>query len=113
MALPKRTAPASKPVDPLNSWVDPEFKEGTPALHSFLLDSHYADNSRRLTGSMSIFTKAGVLTAAINDNDRQLVAYVTACTWGELLFKVDQGIAEDSLDWRAKAVPGSAQKIPF
>jgi len=113
MALPKRSAPAQRPVDHVNSWVDPEFKEGTPALHSFLLDGSYEDGTRRLTGSVSLFTKQGVLTAAVNDNDRLLVAYVTACSFGELLFKINEGIQEDSLDWRSKVIPGQDKKIPF
>jgi hypothetical protein len=113
MALPKRTAPAQKPIDPLNSWVDPEFSEGSPALHSFLLDTQYADGTRRLTGSISLFTKQGVLTAAVNDNDRLLVAYVTACTFGELLFKINEGIEGDTLDWKCKSPPVQNKQIPF
>jgi len=113
MFLPKRSAPTSKTMAPKDPWIDPEFKDSLPALYWFLNEFRYEDGTTRLTGSMSLFTKLGTLTAAINDNDRGLSAFVTATTWAELLFLVDQGILNDSLEWRSKTPPAPAQKTPF
>lgn len=113
MALKRRDTPvgmgpASGPV-----WEDPEFKAEYPNLHAFLFDSLYDDGTRRLTGSISIFTKGGVLTAAVNDNDRKVSAFVKGATWAELLFYIDEGIKADSLEWRSKTPNGNTTQPPF
>lgn len=119
MALPKRAAPTSAAAPPPDGWIDPEFKADFPSLFAFIHDRNYDDGSARLTGGISFYNKAGMLTASVNDNDRGLVAYVSAATWLELIFKINEGICDDSLDWKAKqpfSQPrsgGNGQVIPF
>lgn len=105
---PVGMGPAAGPV-----WEDPEFKGDYPYLHSFLFDTQYEDGTKRLTGSVSIFTKGGILTAAVNDNDRRVSAFVKGATWAELLFYVDEGIKSDSLEWRSKTPAGNTTTPPF
>lgn len=113
MGLPNRPAPVSGGMAPNDPWTDPEFKSECPSLYSFLYDPTYSDGTARATGSMSIFVKFSVLTAAINDNARGVTAFVNATTWTELLFKIDQGIKEDSLPWRRKGPNGNTNSPPF
>lgn len=113
MALPKRSAPVSPVVPNEQLFYDKDFADMYPALHSFLKDTNYEDGTRRLTGTISLFVKNGRLTCGVNDNDRQLTAYVNAVTVEEMLFSVNEGIANDTLEWKAKTpfVPG--KQIPF
>jgi hypothetical protein len=113
MALPKRRAPdtAGRPLDPL--WQDPEFMRDYPAIFSFLHDTEYDDKSIRVTGSITLFSMAGVLKASVNDKDRRLVAFVTAPCWDELLFLVEKGISNDSFDWKGTPSTQSEKKPPY
>jgi len=113
MALPKRSAPSSFVVSEDQKFCDPEFKAQYPSLFAFLNDTSYSDGSRRLTGTLSLFVKAGRLTCGVNDNDRLICAYVNAVTVAELLFLVDEGIAADSLEWKQKYKDMGNQKPPF
>jgi len=113
MALPKRKPPTVQTADPNMSWHDIEFMQEYPAMHAFLLDPTYEDGTSRLTGSMSFYTRLGVLHCVVNDNDRQLSAFVTAPTWAELLFLIDEGIAKDTLCWRSKQTSKPTQNPPF
>lgn len=107
MALPKRPAPNNIGPKPGEEWTDPEFKADFPNIHAFLYDITYADKTPRATGTINLFTQFGALKAAVNDKDRQLVAFVTAPTWEELIVTIDMGIGDDSLDWKAmKGIPG-------
>jgi len=100
MPLPERKIdPSRAPVAGIE-WIDPEFVAEFDALKSFLFDRQYCNGKSRVTGSISIFTKSGCLTAAVNDNDRGYTAFVNAGTWAELLFTVNEGICNDSLDWK-------------
>lgn len=111
MALPKRAAPAQKGMNPAETWVDPEFKEMYPSVYSFLYDVTYADGSLRKPGGLVVCVRMGVLTFVVNDNDRNLVCYLNATTWTEMLFKLEEGIMADSLDWRSRP-PRPAGQIP-
>jgi hypothetical protein len=113
MALQKRSAPSAFVARPEELFEDPEFKDQYPNLHAFLNDLSYADGSKRLTGTLSLFVKGGRLTCGVNDNDRLICAYVNAVTVAELLFKVDLGIGNDSLEWKPKYKDLQGQKPPF
>lgn len=113
MALPRRAASATggAPLPPM--WEDPYFKGDYPNLHAFLNDTKYDDGTARLTGGLVAFCKMGSLTFAVNDNDRNLVAYVNAPTWAEALEAIDKGIADDSLPWKARTPKQSHGQPPF
>lgn len=101
MALPKRVPPAGGGVDQGPPWGMAEWENEYPCLRAFLLDTTYADGSNRRPGSISLFTQWRSLKAAINDKDRQLVAFVTAPTMSELLFAIEEGIRTDNIGWKA------------
>lgn len=118
MPLPERKVDPSRAQQPGVEWIDPEFVEAYPSLKAFLFDRQYSNGKNRVTGSISIFTKMGCLTAAINDNDRGYSAFVNAGTWVELLFIIDQGILNDSLDWKVSSFrrpqnSGGSQQPPY
>lgn len=113
MPLPRRPVKNPQASNDGVEWIDPEFVRDYPNLKAFLADGKYADGSVRLTGSISLFTKSGSLTAAINDNDRNVSGFVTAATWAELLYMLEVGIGDDSIDWRARRPANPTQKPPF
>lgn len=113
MALPRRNVPANQAMKPLHEWSDPEFAREYPSLRSFLMDVRYEDGTVRNPGTMSVFVKADALTFAINDNDRNLVAFVNQPTWEEALFVIEDGILNDSLDWKARRTDLAAKKPPY
>jgi len=100
-------------MTPNDPWIDPEFSSVYPSIYSFMFDIKFSDGTSRLPGSISLFVKFDVLTAAINDNARGVSAFVNATTFDELLFKIEEGIREDKLAWRRKGQYGNTQSPPF
>jgi hypothetical protein len=113
MAIPKRPNPSCVPNATQPVWEDPEFARDYPSLHAFLFDPKYEDGSPRFVGSVSIFVQMGILKMAVNDKDRNVVAFASAPTWAELLFVVDEGICKDSLDWKASSKSFPAKNPPY
>lgn len=95
------------------TFLDAEFSDRYPTLTAFLMDEKYSDGTKRLTGSLSVFSKGGSLIVCVNDNDRLRNAYVSMTTWEETMFKIELGIAKDDLEWRNKTFQPSQQKPPF
>jgi hypothetical protein len=71
-----------------------------PALWEFLTVMSWEDGTARAPGSLSVFFGGYGLQAALNDKDGGLVAFVSGDTLTALLEALDQGIANDALDWR-------------
>jgi len=113
MALPKRTVDPTKVKPAGETWTDPEFWDQYPSIHAFMFDVQYEGGERRIPGGIGLYTKLGVLSASVYDNDRGCVAYVNATTFSELLFKIEEGICNDNLDWKGKSGQNHAQKPPF
>lgn len=111
--LPRRNAQTIPQVRPEDTWVDPDFAAQYKGLYAFLNDGKYSDGSIRLTGGLVFYVRNGVFTCAVNDNDRNVVAYVIACTWEEMLFKLDDGILKDNLSWQTRKERNLHGKIPF
>lgn len=113
MALKKRVAPVGLNAPAGPAWIDPTFCEDYAGIYAFLHDEKYDDGSLRLVGSLSLFCKSGVLTCAINDNDRNLVAFVVGGTVEELLFTVNEMICNDSAEWKARQRGPGSNKPTF
>lgn len=111
MPLPKRKAADIKPQYTMKDWVDPEFGETYPAIRSFLMDVTCEGGETRIPGTISIFVKGDALTFAVNDRDRNVTAYVNMHTFAEALDVIENGILNDSLDWKGKP-PTTAGRIP-
>lgn len=77
-----------------------DLRERVPALWTFLTEGKYPDGSPRLPGSMTLFSDAGLIKAAVNDKDAQLSAFVSSGSLAGLLEAVEAGLQADSLDWR-------------
>lgn len=113
MALPERRAPETAYSPDVGLWQRDDYTDTYPSIYAFVNDTTYSSGKARLTGSISMFTKVGTLTFAVNDNDRQLTAYVSAGTWAEALQMIEDGIREDSLQWRKRTPFNNSQKPPF
>jgi len=102
VALPERPIDPARTMNPEELWIDPAFLEDYPSLYSFLCDPTFSSGRPRMVGGLTITTKFGVLIAYLNDHQRGCSALVKANTWSELLFKMDDGIGKDSLDWKLR-----------
>jgi len=101
MGLPKKSGlPKAIPV-PQNQWEDPVFKRDYPTLYAFLHDQKFDDGSLRVPGSMSIFCQMGVLKCCLNDKHAQMMTFLEASTWDELVALADSAILDDGTDWKA------------
>lgn len=71
-----------------------------PLVVQFLTLAAYGDGSRRVPGSITLFSDNGVLKACLNDKDGPLNAFVTGAGLGGLLESMERGLEQDRLDWR-------------
>lgn len=113
MGLIKRPLDLTKSAPDSKEWVDPDFLGEYPSLFAFVKDDKWADGSARLPGTITLFCKGGCLTMVLNDHDRAAAAYINAHTVNEMLFLADQGILNDSLDWKLKKPAQYKGTVPF
>lgn len=81
-----------------------------PNLEEFLRESRWSDGSRRDTGSMLIFLDDGRWKGMLRDRDARMVAFVSAVSFDNVLAALEQGLVDDSLDWRADKAVGNRKK---
>lgn len=86
----------------LTKWIDAEFEKDYPWLFAFLTSESWEDKSHRVTGTLLIFTQEGYLKACVNDRDLGRSAFVTAPSVTLLFDLIEDGLAEEHLDWRKK-----------
>jgi hypothetical protein len=73
-------------------------------VHEFMTLEQWPGGDKRRTGALSLFFEDGVFKCWVNDKDAQRSATLSAPTLGLLLLKVEEKLAEDTLEWR-KARP--------
>ena len=113
MALQRRAIPPGGNTPKPPPWDDSSFFEDYPAITSFIRDEKYADGSLRRPGALSWFVMDGALKIAVNDKDRNVVAFVTAQSVTEILTLVEEGIANDSLEWKAGSKMPTGKVPPY
>jgi len=101
MALKKRPVSTEPKPGTAGEWIDQVFQRDYPNLYAFLHDVKYDDGTIRITGSMSIFVKVGGLRCSLNDKDRNVVAYIEASSFDEMMTLAEEGICSDSTEWIA------------
>lgn len=107
MARPsmKRPPPTPPPPPPGGKHSYSEFERMWPNLLAFLMDETYEDGSRRTTGTLLFFFQDGQFKACLNDRDCARAAFLTAPGVHEACDALEEGLANESLDWRAKRSP--------
>lgn len=86
---------------PEGTFPDKDVAKKFPRLAEYLAATLYDDGTRRETSTLSIFVEDGRLKVALNDRDEESSAYVTGDTLAGLLGALEEGLGDDSLDWRA------------
>ena len=81
-----------------------EFERMWPNLLAFLQDETYEDGSRRTTGTLLFFFQDGQFKACLNDRDCSRSAFLTSSGIHEACDALEEGLANDNLDWRAKKI---------
>lgn len=71
-----------------------------PALLEFLTLSTWEDGSPRKPGTLLIFLDGGTWKACLKDKNGPRVCFVSCPDLDGLLLAVEQGLIDDSLDWR-------------
>jgi len=90
--------------------VDDALAKKYPALAEFLLCETWGKGEARQTGTIMVFAEDGSLKAWVHDRDQGQATFISAVGWDELLQTVDQGLAADDLEWRAKGSRGSGKR---
>lgn len=113
MALFKRPAPLTSAAPIAPPWDDKCFFDEYPSITSFLSDGTYDGGQARRLGSITLFVMDGALKCAVNDKDRNVVAFVTAQSVTELLTLIEVGIGKDSLEWKAGSRMPAGKNPPY
>jgi len=79
-----------------------EWEKLWPNLLAFMQDETYEDGSRRTTGTLLFFFQDATFKACLNDRDCNRSAFLSASGIHEACDALEEGLANDSLDWRAK-----------
>lgn len=84
---------------------------GWPNVLDFLSMSTWDDGSSRTLGTIRIFVEEGRWKLALNDPGNGRYAFLSGETPEDVLSAADDGLGDDTLDWRAsKPWPGKGQK---
>lgn len=73
-----------------------------PEIWDFLVATSYDDGGERVPGSLVLFRDGPHVKGCLSDKDAELVAFVSGQSMEALLVAMEEGLAEDSLDWRAQ-----------
>lgn len=93
---------------------DAEFGHEFPTLNEYMTCEVFDDGEPRTTSTVLFFFEKGQMKACVNDRHFGRTAFVTAATFGEIMLKIESGLADDNLDWRVKkAGPGEKGFTPF
>jgi len=93
---------------------DSDFTAMLPHLAEHLILTKYSDNSPRQTSTLLIFVDQGVLKLCLSDREVGRSCFVTGKTFEEALRKLDEGLKDDTVDWRTKRQQNvTAYKPPF
>lgn len=77
-------------------------QERWAALLEHLSASAYPTGEERETGTILLFAEGGRLKACVSDRDQNAVAFVTGSGLLSLLSSVEDGLRDDTLDWRGQ-----------
>lgn len=81
-----------------------------PVLWEFLTLTKWPDASPRKAGTIILFTEGDRWKMCVKDPNGSRVAFVTAGTLDELFLAVNEGLDQDSLDWRPDRPQGGQRK---
>lgn len=104
MALPSisKKSNSTPGVGKVEPWKDSGFEQQYPHLMAFLLLERHDDGSRRVPGTLLFFCEDGALKACLHDRESSRSVFITGATHGSLMLRLEEGLEEDSLEWRAK-----------
>lgn len=80
-----------------------------PALWEFITLTQWEDGTARQPGSVTVFLGHVQLQACITCKESSRVAFVSGRSLEELLLALDQGLADDRLDWRRQRENGGGR----
>lgn len=94
--------------------IDSDFTEEHPTLVEYLTLEKYEDDTPRLTSTLLIFMDKGVLKLCLSDRETNRTAFVTSPTVEGAFRILEEGLRDDTLDWRVKRdFKQSGAKPPF
>lgn len=99
---PKKPEAQKPPEAPINPEAAREFERRFPNLYSYLFDTKWEDGTPRITSTITFFVERGILKVVLNDNDQWRSAFKSAPSLLEGLDMLEEGLLDESLDWRPK-----------
>ena len=79
---------------------DSGFAAAYPAVWEYLTEREWEKGKKRETSTLTFFVDEDEWKIAFNDRGNQRAAFITASSFTEVLAALEQGLQEDSLDWR-------------
>lgn len=76
------------------------FTRDYPCLWEWMTLTRWENGEVRIPTSISLFLDEGRVKAAVNDKDMGRVAFVSGWTVEDVLRAVEEGLLQQSLDWR-------------
>jgi len=101
----RRVAAAGGADDRLPDVREDDLSTRYPLVVQFLTLEVYGDGTKRVPGSITLFSDVAMLKACLNDKDVSMAAFVSGGGLAGLLDAMERGLGEDRLDWRL-ARPG-------
>lgn len=96
-------------------WSDPEFVSSYPTLFAYMTQETWEDGTPRQTATLTLYVDGSALTVIINDRHNVRSAFVNEASLFSALLKIEAGLVDNTLEWRAKKDSRSyaESKIPF
>lgn len=97
-----------------SKWSDPDFAKMFPCLSEYLTATRWADNSPRMTATVTMYFDGSSMVLVVNDRDNERSAFFSESTFTGLLDCVEKALSEDTAEWRSRRrSTGDPNKIPF
>jgi len=89
-----------------------DFSTSFPSTWEYLTAAAFECGATRLTSTFLFFVDQSSLKCCISDRELSRVCFITAQTMEQLWNAVEEALANDTADWRAKSSRGALMQTP-
>lgn len=99
LTRPTKSAPVKSSLPTFAKGV---FATQYPTLAAYMAQDQWEDKTPRLTTTLLFFVDDGTLKVCVNDREGSRHAFLSGATVDELLSELEEGLAAETVEWRAK-----------
>jgi len=93
-------------------FVDHDFEARYPTITEYLTAVTWDDGKPRVTSTILIFMDGRALKVCLNDRDNNRSVFISDPTFTGAMDRLEQGLAENSLEWRSRQNYNSTNAKP-